>query len=162
MLASDTERNKVLLRLRAAHAHGMLGHETFENRIELTLRAARRSQLSALLADLPDRRTALRDAIASVTRRVEHADGTDVRLPSWNDPTLLVGRSRTCGVQLADETVSAQHAELRPLVEAHRWLLVDLGSLNGTWFLGRRVGRTIVEAGDQVLLGAHAVTLLSP
>ncbi len=105
---------------------------------------------------------ALRDAIVSITGRVPHTNGTDVQLPSWNDPALRVGRSRTCDVQLAGETVSAQHIELRPLDDAHRWLLVDLGSLNGTWFLGRRIGRTVVEAGDQALLGEHAVTFVSP
>jgi len=31
-----------------------------------------------------------------------------------------------------------------------RWL-VDLGSLNGTWFLNRRIGRTVVRTGDETL-----------
>lgn len=160
MLSSDADREAALGRLRAGHVHGLLGADTYEQRVEATLRATHRAQLQALLADLPSRRGVLRDAVASLARGRGSLDGLDVALPGWADPPVVLGRSRACDVVLTDTGVSARHAELRPLPARDRWLLVDLGSLNGTWFLGRRVGRTVVQAGDQVLLGRTAVVLV--
>ena len=39
------------------------------------------------------------------------------------------------------------------------WLAVDLGSSNGTWLMGRRVGRARVSPGDELVLGDCAVVL---
>jgi hypothetical protein len=49
----------------------------------------------------------------------------------------LVGRSRACELQLADRTVSAEHAVLWWTGEA--WRVRDLGSRNGTWLSGQRL-----------------------
>ena len=48
-------------------------------------------------------------------------------------------------------------AELHVLVGA--WLAVDLGSSNGTWLMGRRVGRARVIPGDELFLGDTPVVL---
>lgn len=160
MLSSDADREAVLGRLRASHVHGVLGADTYEQRVEATLRATHRAQLHALLADLPSRRGVVRDAVASLARGRGTAGDLDVVLPGWTEAPVVLGRSRACDVVLTDGAVSARHAELRALTERDRWLLVDLGSLNGTWFLGRRVGRTVVQAGDQVLVGRTAVVLV--
>lgn len=159
MLASDAEREGALRRLRSCHAEGLLGMETYEQRVGDVLHAVRREQLRALLADLPTLRTALRDTVAG--RRFGAASGAlEVPLPDWDAGPLVLGRSRSCDVVLTgDDTVSGRHAELRPLVDVNRWLLVDLGSLNGTFFLGRRIGRTVVRAGDELLVGRTALRL---
>jgi Domain of unknown function (DUF1707)/FHA domain len=163
VLASNSERDEVLRRLRAGHAHGLLGLDTFEARVDATLRATRRAELSALVLDLPTRAGALRDAMTAFLRRPSPAGTVEVTLPAWTDPPVVVGRSRACDVRLAeDDTVSARHLELRPLDDRDRWLLLDLGSLNGTWFTGRRVARTVVRAGDRLLVGHTAVTLVAP
>jgi pSer/pThr/pTyr-binding forkhead associated (FHA) protein len=58
---------------------------------------------------------------------------------------------------MPEPTVSRQHLELRALDGA--WLAVDLGSSNGTWLMGRRVGRARVTPGDELMLGDCAVVL---
>ena len=73
--------------------------------------------------------------------------------------TIVVGRSRGCDVVMAQPTVSRHHLELRALDGA--WLAVDLGSSNGTWLMGRRVGRARVIPGDELFLGDCAVVLES-
>jgi pSer/pThr/pTyr-binding forkhead associated (FHA) protein len=51
--------------------------------------------------------------------------------------------------------VSRRHLEIRP-TPAGGWYAVDLGSMNGTWLLGRRTARAAVSPGDELVLG-HAV-----
>jgi pSer/pThr/pTyr-binding forkhead associated (FHA) protein len=69
----------------------------------------------------------------------------------------VIGRSSSCQLVLADDTVSRRHAELR--IEDGRWLLRDLGSSNGTWVNGRPVVEAEVRAGDTVHLGGCQITL---
>ncbi len=161
MLASDSEREAVVKQLRASHLQGVLGADTYERRVEATLRATRRGELRALVADLPRARETLRDAFTSLVHGRAHPGALQVVLPGWTDPPFLIGRSRTCDLVLDDDTVSARHAEIRPLVERDAWLLVDLGSLNGTWFLNRRIGRTVVRTGDETLVGQTALVLVT-
>lgn len=161
MLASHRDRETTLHRLRSAHLDGLLGLETFEWRVERTFCADRDVELRALLTDLPTRWSA-RVARVRRTRNDAGTGALDVRLPGDLDGPATLGRSRSCEIRLAADTVSARHAEVRPLPGGRRWLLVDLGSTNGTWFLGRRVGRTLVEAGDTVAFGDVPVVLLRP
>jgi len=57
----------------------------------------------------------------------------------------IVGRSRVCRVRLDDSRVSREHAQFS--WTGDRWLLLDLGSRNGTWLrsarLDAREGETI-------------------
>jgi len=160
-LASNSEREAVVLRLRDGHVRGFLGADTYEQRIDATLRATRRAQLQAIVSDLPNARETLRDAFVATVRGRAYRDALQVVLPGWTDPPLVIGRSRSCDFVVPDDTVSARHAEIRPLVERDSWLLVDLGSLNGTWFLNRRIGRTVVRAGDETLVGQTALVLVA-
>jgi pSer/pThr/pTyr-binding forkhead associated (FHA) protein len=72
---------------------------------------------------------------------------------------IVVGRSRGCDVVMAQPTISRHHLELRALDGA--WLAVDLGSSNGTWLMGRRVGRARMSPGDELFHGDCAVVLAS-
>jgi len=54
------------------------------------------------------------------------------------EPEHTFGRASTCTVRLDANYVSAQHASLR--WTCHRWVLRDLGSRNGTYINGERVG----------------------
>ena len=47
--------------------------------------------------------------------------------------TYIIGRSRTCDIQVEDPTVSGRHAELIVMDDAIH--LADLGSTNGTFIL---------------------------
>jgi hypothetical protein len=64
-----------------------------------------------------------------------------------------LGRSRQCDLVLNDPNVSRQHAEIRP--RGGSWVLIDLGSTNGSRINGRPVqGPEVVRAGDEIELGS--------
>jgi hypothetical protein len=77
-------------------------------------------------------------------------DGRVVKLTSRR---LVVGRSRECDVQVEDGNVSRRHFELVH-EDPDAWVLVDLGSTNGTEVNGRRVsGRQRLDDGDRITAG---------
>lgn len=51
-----------------------------------------------------------------------------------------------------DREASGYHAELRR--EGNAWIVVDLGSRNGTFVSGTRIDRRVLQSGDEVALGA--------
>lgn len=64
----------------------------------------------------------------------------------------VIGRSRACAVQVAETTVSRQHAVF--VVEPGNVRLRDLGSSNGTYVNGKRVdGMQALSDGDRVVVG---------
>lgn len=70
----------------------------------------------------------------------------------------VVGRSRACTVQIAETTVSRQHAIF--VVEPGRVKLRDLGSSNGTFVNGQRVdGEMALADGDRVVVGEAELVL---
>ncbi|MEN3534482.1 MULTISPECIES: DUF1707 and FHA domain-containing protein [Microbispora] len=161
--ASDGDRERALSELRDRAAEGRLSMETFVGRVDLALRARNRNELDELVADLPHRgrwRRRITDAVASVSElsnRIESAWRRPrlprLALPADGRARYLVGRGSSCDLVLADLTVSRVHAELRREHD-DSWLLVDLGSMNGTRLNGwRLVGPAHVRAGDEVAFG---------
>lgn len=71
-----------------------------------------------------------------------------LRLPG---ESCLVGRSEECDVVLADKSVSKRHAQF--LGTAGQWSIKDLGSSNGVWVNGEKVGEARLKRGDQLKLG---------
>ena len=69
---------------------------------------------------------------------------------------VVIGRNPDCDLVLNDAEVSRHHAEIRR--EEGAFLVVDLGSLNGTKVNGAGVaGPTQLEDGDQITIGGHAL-----
>ncbi|MGO9955311.1 MAG: FhaA domain-containing protein [Solirubrobacteraceae bacterium] len=65
---------------------------------------------------------------------------------------VSLGRSRQCDVMVDDPNVSRTHAEIRP--RGGSWVLIDLGSTNGSRLNGRRVeGPEVLKPGDELELG---------
>src|SRR5262245_29922903 len=155
MRPSHDTREHTLARLREGYVEGRIGADTFALRIDEALNSTNSGELRGLTADLPAQAPArLARLRAFFSRRA------GLGLPAADDLTsarLLIGRSSTCQLVLADDTVSRRHAELR--VEEGRWLLRDLGSSNGTWVNGRRVIEAEVRPGDLLHLGGAAVRL---
>jgi FHA domain-containing protein/uncharacterized protein DUF1707 len=149
MRASDRDRDRAVAVLRARCVEGYLSVETFEHRLGLALGARTAGQLRALVADVARVRRPL------LRWRSRRAPAAAVALPA--EGTIVVGRSRGCDVVVGEPTVSRRHVELRAIAGA--WLAVDLGSTNGTWLMGRRVGRARVVAGDELTLGDCVVVL---
>ncbi len=75
------------------------------------------------------------------------------------DEDVVFGRAEGCDVVLdADETASGRHA--RVFHRDGQVLVEDLGSTNGTFVNGRRVGGdTLLAVGDRVTVGATELEL---
>ena len=71
------------------------------------------------------------------------------------DTDLLIGRGSSCDVQLADRSVSREHARLRYAQGA--WYIQDQDSAAGTFVNGQQVTATRLELGDRVELGDTAI-----
>ena len=72
----------------------------------------------------------------------------------------LIGRSPECHVFLDDVTVSRRHAEI--IHEDDRYVIRDLGSLNGTFVNRRRIESVALSADDEVQIGKYRMTFLVP
>ncbi len=69
--------------------------------------------------------------------------------------TQIIGRTQQADLQIEDASVSREHARLARTSEG--WLLVDLGSSNGTAVDGTRQQRTLVPPGSVITFGTvHA------
>jgi hypothetical protein len=67
------------------------------------------------------------------------------------DETVVLGRMPDCHITLNDTNVSRRHAEIRP--SGHGFVLVDLGSTNGSKLNGARVGEQELLDGDELTFG---------
>lgn len=161
--ASDRERDRAIDELRDRAAEGRLSPETFVGRIDMALRARNQHELDDLVSDLPPpdtRRRRMADAVSAVSEFVTRLQSAWRRprlprlaLPGGDRSRFVVGRGSACDLVLADLTVSRLHAELRRDADGG-WLIVDLGSLNGTRLNGwRLVGPARARAGDEISFG---------
>ncbi len=81
-----------------------------------------------------------------------------IALPSSGD--LVLGRDPgENGVKIADPRCSRRHATLSP--RGARWVVLDLGSKNGTWVNGKRVREIELQSGDNLRIG-HAEFAFGP
>ncbi len=161
---SDAEREQALAKLRDGYAEGRLTHDTFDHRVDDVLRARASGELRSLVADLPRRRRIGAAVRAGWHRALTVADRwlrgwpPVLTLPRGPQIRFTIGREAACDMTLADLTVSRWHASLQRDVSG--WLLVDLGSTNGTRLNGWRVnGPSPVRAGDLVSFGAVTFVL---
>ncbi len=67
-------------------------------------------------------------------------------------PSFVIGRSRECDLTVTDGNASRRHAEI--VQEGDAFVLVDLGSTNGTELNGRRITRQELSDGDRITIGA--------
>jgi Protein of unknown function (DUF3662)/FHA domain len=95
----------------------------------------------------PEQRLVDTKAIVSLDDRRYVLDG----------PVAVLGRSRECDCVLQDPNVSRRHAELRRSSNGD-WQIVDLDSTNGVKVNDRRVDRSRLAPGDEVMLGTTRFT----
>jgi len=72
------------------------------------------------------------------------------RVPLGGGP-VLIGRATDATVRVGDSSVSRRHAEVRPSGDG--WMLVDLGSTNGTRINGVPITEHRLEDGDTIAVG---------
>jgi DNA-binding NtrC family response regulator/pSer/pThr/pTyr-binding forkhead associated (FHA) protein len=82
-----------------------------------------------------------------------HQPGGQPRVfPLALDRRNTIGRATDCEVRLFDEHCSREHAFLQ-YVDGH-WIIVDLGSRNGTLVNGERIQQHVLEEGDVIAVGS--------
>jgi hypothetical protein len=64
---------------------------------------------------------------------------------------ITIGRRPESNIVLADPNVSRNHAEIRP--QGDRYVVVDLGSTNGSRINGVRVDTQVLNDGDELTFG---------
>jgi hypothetical protein len=75
------------------------------------------------------------------------------------DGQFVVGRSAGCQLSLDDPLVSRRHAVIEVLRDGVT--VEDLDSRNGVIVNGQRIsGKTMIQAGDKILIGSQELTLL--
>ena len=67
------------------------------------------------------------------------------------EAVVTIGRRPESTIQLGDPNVSRNHAEIRP--HGNSWIVVDLGSTNGTRVNGTRITSQGLDDGDEVVFG---------
>jgi hypothetical protein len=98
-------------------------------------------------------------AFQIIGRLVEGAGGAgagSIVLPSGErfsltETVITIGRHPESNMVLADPNVSRNHAEIRP--QGDRFVVVDLGSTNGSRVNGVRVDTQVLEDGDEITFG---------
>jgi hypothetical protein len=159
--ATEADRERVARFLQARSVEGSISTDTFIARVERALTARSRAELDDLVADVrspgPLRRAALAavawlSALSGDLQAAWRAPRVPVlALPREEGRSVTIGRAPDCDFQLADTSVSRRHAELWR--DGDRWLLKDLGSLNGTRLNGMRVTEEVeVRPGDHISL----------
>jgi FHA domain-containing protein len=73
---------------------------------------------------------------------------------------VVIGRMEGCDIILPDAGVSRRHAEIRR--EGDEWVVIDLGSTNGTEINGKRVNRHRLTPGDRLALGETTLEFRRP
>ncbi len=76
----------------------------------------------------------------------------DGRRVEIGETPLVVGRMPECDVALSDANVSRRHAEVRR--QGTGFVVVDLGSTNGTRVNGAQIKERLLNNGDEITVGA--------
>lgn len=90
---------------------------------------------------------------------VYEASRESFRVP-WEGQRLIIGRHPDADIRVQEPTMSARHAEMRPV--GSRVSIRDLNSLNGTLLNGVRVVESMLRPGDQVEIGLVRIEISVP
>jgi pSer/pThr/pTyr-binding forkhead associated (FHA) protein len=75
-------------------------------------------------------------------------------------PSTTIGRHPDSDIFLDDVTVSRNHAVI--VHEGDEVVIIDQGSLNGTFVNRRRDERIVLKDGDEIQIGKYKLTFLVP
>ena len=74
-----------------------------------------------------------------------------------SEGTCSVGAGSRCDMVIDDSAVSRSHAELTLVPEGV--MVRDLGSRNGTFYMGQRIERAVLTPGTRILLGSTPLSV---
>jgi ribosomal protein S27AE len=77
-----------------------------------------------------------------------------------HDDRTAIGRHKDAAIFLDDVTVSRHHAIVTR--EDDVFVIMDEGSLNGTYVNRRRGDRTVLHDGDEIQIGKYKLTFIVP
>jgi FHA domain/Domain of unknown function (DUF1707) len=161
MRASDRMRDAVVRRLGRDYGRGCISVDTLAWRIERAYSARDRQDLTPLVADLPPGgRLGLLLERFQLWRESLRRAPVACSPPAALDEPYVLGRHPDCDLVLGDDSVSRRHASITR--EGDRWLIVDLGSRNGTHVNGWRVTEANVFDGDALVLGRTRLVFRAP
>jgi FHA domain/Domain of unknown function (DUF1707) len=163
MRASDRMREAVVRRLGRDFGRGCISVDTLAWRIERAYLARSRQDLTPLVADLPPG-----GLLGVLVERLELWRDSLRRPPLVCSPPppdalvrpYVVGRNPGCDLVVDDDSVSRLHASITR--EGDCWVIVDLGSRNGTHVNGWRVAKAHVFDGDELVLGRTQMVFRAP
>ncbi len=112
-----------------------------------------------------DRRTLIQTGLAMSTTKGRTAPRSySLQVVGHESPpvalgarTVTIGAHQTCDLVLVDPQVSRKHAEVAITPEGIR--VKDLGSTNGTWFQGTRIGEVVVSPGSTIRFGDSSIRI---
>jgi len=112
-----------------------------------------------------DRRTLIQTGLAMTATRGRTAPrsynlqvlGQDGARIALGARAIVVGAGSTCDLVLTDPQVSRRHAELSITPDGIK--IKDLGSTNGTWWQGTKVGEVVVPPGATIKFGETPVRI---
>jgi type II secretory pathway predicted ATPase ExeA len=106
---------------------------------------------------LPEERPETAAAQATARLEIGHR-GHRVGEVALSDSHYVIGRDPNCEIRVDDKFFSRRHAAISR--EDGQWVLLDLGSTNGTWVRGQRVRKCVLTHGDEIEIGKHRLTFL--
>ncbi|MDM8518510.1 FHA domain-containing protein [Anaerolineales bacterium HSG6] len=81
-------------------------------------------------------------------------NGPDVgKIYEINQETIEIGRSAECDLVIQDKSVSRRHIQIRGQTDKSHYMLIDLGSGNGTVVNGQKVTQHVLQDEDFILVG---------
>ncbi len=153
-------------RLRSAYAVGLLTEDTFAHRLD-HLYGGTLVDPDKIVGDLTFRSRPRRPSLDQRWREfrsrwqrgeIPEEPPQQILPLDWTGSTteVLIGRGSQCDLVITGLTVSRHHAQL--FFREGGWIVIDLGSTNGTYINGARVQRSQLLPGD--LLGCGCERLL--
>ena len=156
MRATDAHRETAIRLLKRGISDGALSLDTFEQRVAVACCAQSVDHLWWLVGDLAERSPHAFSEASLADELPAPTPPREVVLPALGgSESWIIGRSRSCNLQLSDSSVSRVHALLT--LESGAYVLRDLKSTNGTSVNCWLIETATLRDGDEVAFGAVAV-----
>jgi two-component system, cell cycle response regulator len=121
-------------------------------------KAARKMAETLRVAQMPDRGVGVEGIRVTASLLVVQGAEVDLGRHVLLDRPITLGRDERADLTLNDGSISRAHCSVERDPETGRYVLIDLGSTNGTSVNGTRVNdRVPLSAGDKIFLGASVI-----